>query len=49
MRTILTTVGTSLLSNARRDLGVEQPDEHQLANYLRQTDPVRAVVADGRR
>ncbi len=42
MRTILTTVGTSLLTNAKRDLGVDQPDEHQLAQYLRQTDSVRA-------
>lgn len=42
MRAILTTVGTSLLSNAKRDLWIEQPDEHQLANYLRQTDAVRA-------
>ncbi|HXF04048.1 MAG TPA: putative CRISPR-associated protein [Blastocatellia bacterium] len=42
MRTILTTVGTSLLSNARRDLNEQQPDEYQLANYLRQTDAVKA-------
>ncbi|GBC81423.1 hypothetical protein HRbin10_00535 [bacterium HR10] len=42
MRTILTTVGTSLLSNAKRDLKVEEVNEHELANYLRRTDPERA-------
>jgi putative CRISPR-associated protein (TIGR02619 family) len=39
MRTILTTVGTSLLGNAKRDLKVEQPSDQQLANYIRHTPP----------
>lgn len=40
MRTIVTTVGTSLLNNAKRDLGpnAAQPTEPQLANYLRHTE-----------
>ncbi|MBI1928960.1 putative CRISPR-associated protein [Candidatus Poribacteria bacterium] len=45
MRTILTTVGTSLLSNAKRSLGLAgdpQPDEQQLINYLRHAEPVKA-------
>jgi putative CRISPR-associated protein (TIGR02619 family) len=42
MRTILATVGTSLLGNARHDLQVEQPHAQQLANYLRHTDVIRA-------
>lgn len=44
MRTIIATVGTSLLSNARRDLslGVQLPTGQQLANYLRHTEPARA-------
>lgn len=42
MRTIITTVGTSLLQNAKRDLGVEAPNADQLMSYLRQTDPVKA-------
>jgi putative CRISPR-associated protein (TIGR02619 family) len=42
MRTILATVGTSLLSNARRDLNVARPDPQQLANYLRHTDAAKA-------
>ena len=42
MRTILATVGTSLLGNARHDLQVEQPNAQQLANYLRHTDVIRA-------
>jgi len=42
MRTLLTTVGTSLLGNAKRDLGAAQPNDQQFANYLRQSDPVRA-------
>jgi hypothetical protein len=41
MRTILATVGTSLLGNARRDLPAEQPNAQQLANYLRHTDVIR--------
>ncbi|MEM2941695.1 MAG: putative CRISPR-associated protein [Thermoproteota archaeon] len=44
MRTILTTVGTSLLSNARRDLKTENPDRHQLANYLRLSDPTKTAA-----
>jgi len=38
MRTILTTVGISLLQNAKRHYGLsreESPDDQQLANYLR--------------
>lgn len=42
MPTIITTVGTSLLQNAKRDLRVEAPNADQLMSYLRQTDPVRA-------
>ncbi len=42
MRTILTTVGTSLLANAKRDLKTEQLDDQQLADYLRNTDPTRS-------
>ena len=42
MRTILTTVGTSLLKNAKRDLKCDGPTDQQLANYLRHTDPVQA-------
>lgn len=42
MRTIITTVGTSLLQNAKRDLRVEAPDAGQLDAYLRRTDPVKA-------
>jgi len=39
MRTILVTVGTSLLGNAKRDRGIERPTEHDLTNYIRNTDP----------
>jgi putative CRISPR-associated protein (TIGR02619 family) len=42
MRTILTTVGTSLLTNAKRDLKGEKPDQQQLANYVRHTPPDKA-------
>jgi putative CRISPR-associated protein (TIGR02619 family) len=42
MRTILTTVGTSLLGNAQRDLKVQQPSDQQLANYIRHTSPEKA-------
>lgn len=42
MRTILTTVGTSLLGNAQRDFKVEQPSDQQLANYIRHTLPEKA-------
>jgi hypothetical protein len=38
MRTILVIVSTSLITNAKRDLKADQPDEQQLANYLRHTD-----------
>lgn len=41
MRTILTTVGISLLQNAKRHYGLsdgESPGDHQLANYLRHED-----------
>lgn len=44
MRTILVTVGTSLLSNAKRDLQVEQPSDQQLANYLRHTEAEKATA-----
>lgn len=42
MRTVLVTVGTSLLANARRALGAPEPDEDELARYLAQADPVTA-------
>jgi putative CRISPR-associated protein (TIGR02619 family) len=42
MRTILTTVGTSLLSNAKRDLKVDQLKEQQLANYIRRANAEKA-------
>lgn len=42
VRTILVTVGTSLLGNARRDLSMEQPGVQQLASYLRHTEAVKA-------
>ncbi len=35
MRTIITTVGTSLLTNAKRELKVDTPTDEQIANYLR--------------
>jgi putative CRISPR-associated protein (TIGR02619 family) len=41
MRTLLVTVGTSLVSNARRDLGKE-PRREELLFYLRDTEPERA-------
>lgn len=41
MRTILTTVGTSLLTNIKRDWNVEKPDEQQLVNYIRHTGAER--------
>lgn len=47
MQTILTTVGTSLLSNARRDRGIA-PDApvtlHDLTNYLRHTPAEKACA-----
>jgi len=42
MRTILITVGTSLLTNARRDLGKQGPNIQEIANYLRRTPPEQA-------
>jgi putative CRISPR-associated protein (TIGR02619 family) len=42
MRTILTTVGTSLLGNAGRGPGTNDLSDGDLANYLARTDPVRA-------
>jgi putative CRISPR-associated protein (TIGR02619 family) len=42
MRTILVTVGTSLLMNARRALDVQELNEDDLARYLAHTDPVAA-------
>jgi putative CRISPR-associated protein (TIGR02619 family) len=46
MRTILTTVGTSLLSNAAKQLNKKQEEltDEELANYLRMTDPVQATA-----
>ncbi len=41
-RTILTTVGTSLLANATRDRGAGTPTQRQLDNYLRHTKPEAA-------
>lgn len=44
-RTIITTVGTSLLTNAQRDLRLPQeklPDPTELAQYLRRTPPEKA-------
>jgi putative CRISPR-associated protein (TIGR02619 family) len=43
MRTILTTVGTSLLSNAAKCTSpIDITDEHQLARYLRETEAAKA-------
>ena len=44
MRTILTTVGASLLSNAARELNkkLSELTDEDLANYLRTTDPEKA-------
>jgi len=44
MRTILTTVGASLLSNASKSLGknLQELTDEELANYLRTTDPTQA-------
>jgi putative CRISPR-associated protein (TIGR02619 family) len=41
MRTLLVTVGTSLISNARRDLGKE-PKREELLIYLKKTEPEKA-------
>ncbi len=42
MRTILTTVGTSLLTNSARILAPETPTDEQIAHYLRTADPEKA-------
>jgi len=45
MRSILTTVGTSLLGNIRREMGIDRgrlPSTQQAANFLVHTDPVKA-------
>jgi len=42
MRSILTTVGTSLLNNARKELGIDQPNDQQLSNYIHHTDKTKA-------
>jgi len=42
MRTILATVGTSLLTNAEHNLKVKQLTDQQLASYLRHTDAAKA-------
>lgn len=42
MRTIITTVGTSLLSNAERILRVEEVSDQQLDQFLKETKPVQA-------
>jgi hypothetical protein len=42
MRTILTTVGTSLLHNAKKSMGVEQLNDQQLSNYLHHIDEIKA-------
>jgi putative CRISPR-associated protein (TIGR02619 family) len=42
MRTILVTVGTSLLTNALRDLRKEKLSTHDIAKYLHDTPPERA-------
>ncbi len=42
MRTILTTVGTSLLSNAQRIIQMKEPGNKDLLDYLRQTKSEKA-------
>lgn len=42
MRTILTTVGTSLLTNAKRTLNQPELTEQQMSIYLKETPAVRA-------
>lgn len=44
MRTILTTVGTSLLSNARRTYQDTQPSDQKLLTYLRNTENCKACA-----
>jgi len=41
-RTIINTVGTSLFTNAARDMGREAPSEKEMERYLKETDPERA-------
>ncbi|MCL4513810.1 MAG: putative CRISPR-associated protein, partial [Candidatus Eremiobacteraeota bacterium] len=41
-RVIITTVGTSLLGNIKRDRKLEKPTDQDLSNYLRHTNPVEA-------
>lgn len=38
MRTIISTVGKSLLTNAKRELEIEEPEIQELANYLRHAE-----------
>jgi putative CRISPR-associated protein (TIGR02619 family) len=42
MRTVLVTVGTSLLTNARRELGRQEPSHQEIAAYLSHTPSERA-------
>lgn len=42
MRTVLTTVGTALLGNAKRDMGIEAPTLDDLVRYLGATDSAKA-------
>ncbi len=42
MRTILVTVGTSLLTNAQKALEKQKLSHPEIANYLGHTDPIRA-------
>lgn len=44
MRTILVTTGTSLLSNIKKELKVEEPNEAQLGNFLAHADPAKACA-----
>lgn len=42
MRTVLVTVGTSLLTNAQKSLQKQKLSDHEIVNYLGRTDPVQA-------
>jgi hypothetical protein len=42
MRTILVTVGTSLLTNAKQDLKKDKPSIHDIAKYLHEKEPEKA-------
>lgn len=45
VRTVLCTVGTSLINNIRRELGGRQPVDVRVAEqFLRSADPVRACA-----